>query len=277
MCFLLGSMNHESGLHILQAILIILIMVGLGGVETYCRQPGSCDGIMNACKYHKSHWLGLVGFLKTAMVFGHIPLWFNDPKWGWVKIDFYPILTYVKKELLSRILKYVFLHSHWYEVTSMHWTPMRDAWTIWYLCSHQPMRAWALLWASHVLRFASNVLRPAGAKSSMTCWHMKIFAWAPILMAFERPGNESGRRTFGRSNRIKQTAYGYPVARCRCVWTSHLTKEKHQPSDGFDKKNSDKPNGTQGSEGLTIGGGQRPEISVSLQRSNEDLADQQFQ
>lgn len=41
-------------LHILQAILIILIMVGLGGVETYCRQPGSCDGIMNACKYHKS-------------------------------------------------------------------------------------------------------------------------------------------------------------------------------------------------------------------------------
>ena len=55
-------MNHESGLHILQAILIILIMVGLGGVETYCRQPGSCDGIMNACKYHKSHWLGLVGF-----------------------------------------------------------------------------------------------------------------------------------------------------------------------------------------------------------------------
>ena len=97
----------------------------------------------------------------------------------------------------------------------MHWTPMRDAWTIWYLCSHQPMRAWALLWASHVLQFASNVLRLAGAKSSMTCWHMKIFAWAPILMVSERPGNESGRRTFGRSNRIKQTAY--PVARCRCV------------------------------------------------------------
>ena len=164
--------------------------------------------------------VGAGWFLKTAMVFGHIPLWFNDPKWGWVKIEFYPILTYVKKELLSRILlKYVSLHSHWYEVTSMHWTPMRDAWTIWYLCSHQPMRAWALLWASHVLRFASNVLRPAGAKSSMTCWHMKIFAWAPILMVFERPGNESGRRTFGRSNRIKQTASGCPVARCRCVWT----------------------------------------------------------
>ena len=53
--------------------------------------------------------VGAGWFLKTAMVFGHIPLWFNDPKWGWVKIEFYPILTYVKKELLSRILlKYVF-------------------------------------------------------------------------------------------------------------------------------------------------------------------------
>eukprot|EP00435_Cladocopium_sp_Y103_P031341 s771_g7.t3 len=41
-------------LHILQAILIILIMVGLGSVETYCRQPDSCEGIMKACKYHKS-------------------------------------------------------------------------------------------------------------------------------------------------------------------------------------------------------------------------------
>ena len=46
----------------------------------------------------------------------------------------------------------------------MHWTSMRDAWTIWYLCSHQPMRAWALLWASHVLRFASNVLPPSFGK-----------------------------------------------------------------------------------------------------------------
>eukprot|EP00438_Fugacium_kawagutii_P016449 Skav207239 [mRNA] locus=scaffold523:275736:278014:- [translate_table: standard] len=46
-------------LHILQAILIILLMVGLGSVETVCRQPGSCEGIMKACKYHKSELYAL--------------------------------------------------------------------------------------------------------------------------------------------------------------------------------------------------------------------------
>ena len=46
-------------LHILQAILIILLMVGLGSVETVCRRPGSCEGIMKACKYHKSDMYAL--------------------------------------------------------------------------------------------------------------------------------------------------------------------------------------------------------------------------
>ena len=100
----------------------------------------------------------------------------------------------------------------------MHWIPMRDAWIIWSPCSRRPMRAWELRWASHVLRFASNVLRPAGAKSSMTSWRMKIFAWAPILMVSEGPGNESGKLADGvTESSIQLIAYGCPVARCGCV------------------------------------------------------------
>lgn len=42
-------------LHILEVLLIILLMAGLGMVETHCRPTGTCQGIMDACKYHKSH------------------------------------------------------------------------------------------------------------------------------------------------------------------------------------------------------------------------------
>lgn len=41
-------------LHILEVLLIILLMAGLGMVETHCRPTGTCQGIMDACKYHKS-------------------------------------------------------------------------------------------------------------------------------------------------------------------------------------------------------------------------------
>ena len=46
-------------LTILQAIVIVLIMVAFGSIETLCQSPGSCEGLMKGCKHHKSEFYHL--------------------------------------------------------------------------------------------------------------------------------------------------------------------------------------------------------------------------
>lgn len=49
-------------LSILQMIVIILVMVGLGSVETLCQSPDSCPGLMKGCKNHKSQLYNLATY-----------------------------------------------------------------------------------------------------------------------------------------------------------------------------------------------------------------------